>query len=68
MSVELDMRYVVVESGRRSCGVRFDILRVRLWRKRERGIVRSMAIECRKDERQSIELSFHAQKLFLELM
>lgn len=42
MSAELDMRYVVVERGRRSCGVRLAILEDRLWRARERDAVRNM--------------------------
>ena len=50
MRVVLDMRHAVAESGRRSCGARFDVLRVRLWRATERGNVRSMAIEgCRSE-------------------
>jgi hypothetical protein len=43
-STELDMRHAVVESGRRSCGVRFDSFRDRLWRATDRDIVRNMAL------------------------
>jgi hypothetical protein len=43
LSVELAMRYAVVESGRRSCGVRHAVRRERLWRATERGTVRSIA-------------------------
>jgi hypothetical protein len=43
-SVEADMRYAVVDSGRSSCGVRVDVRRERLWRAAERDTVRSIAI------------------------
>jgi hypothetical protein len=42
LSVELDMRHAVVESGRMSRGVRFATLRDRLWRATERDTVRSI--------------------------
>ena len=42
LSAELDMRIAVVESGRRSCGVRLAILDDRLWRAMERDTVRNI--------------------------
>lgn len=43
LSAELDMRHTVVESGRKSCGVRLDLLRDRPWRASDRDTVRNMA-------------------------
>jgi hypothetical protein len=40
------MRQAVVESGRKSCGVRLAILDDRLWRAMERDIVRSIVGVC----------------------
>lgn len=44
MSVELDMRYTVVDIGRRSLGAVLDVRTDRLWRATERDTVRNMAI------------------------
>ena len=46
MSVELDMRHAVVESGRKSCGVRLAILDDRLWRATERDTARNILGVC----------------------
>ena len=58
MSVELDMRHTVVESGRRSCGVRCEVLSVRLWRATERDTVRSIAIQGGQNELYPVEFNF----------
>jgi hypothetical protein len=44
LSVELDIRHAVVDSGRSSCGVRLAIRSDRLWRAAERDTVRSIAM------------------------
>jgi hypothetical protein len=44
LSVELDMRYAVVDNGRRSLGAVFDVRIDRLWRATERDTVRNMAM------------------------
>ena len=45
MSTEPDMRYAVVDSGRRSLGAVLDVRIDRLWRATERDTVRNIAIE-----------------------
>jgi hypothetical protein len=46
LRAELDMRYAVVESGRRSCDGRFAVRRDRLWRTMDRETVRSIVSMC----------------------
>lgn len=46
LRVEPDIRHAVVESGLRSCGVRFATFRDRLWRTTDRETVRNIATEC----------------------
>lgn len=43
LRMEADIRQAVVERGRRSCGVRFESLRGRVWRAADRAAVRSIA-------------------------
>lgn len=45
MSTEPDMRYAVVDSGRRSLGAVLDVRIDRLWRATERDTVRNITIE-----------------------
>jgi hypothetical protein len=49
------MRHAVVESGRKSCGVRLDIFRDRLWRATDRDTVRNIAIDMRGKENCSVQ-------------
>lgn len=45
LSTEPDMRYAVVDSGRRSLGAVLDVRIDRLWRATERDTVRNITIE-----------------------
>jgi hypothetical protein len=55
LSVEFDMRYAVVERGRRSCGVRLVTLDDRLWRATERDTVRNIVGVCELERLRSAE-------------
>ena len=63
MRAELDMRYAVVERGRKSCGARFDGLNVRLWRAMERETVRNIATEVCRGSDYPVVCAFQLRRL-----